>query len=211
MRFQRLLGMILGGLLAFPAVGLDEGIEYSKLATPQATESGDKIEVLELFWYGCPHCFHLEPTLDKWLAKKPADVAFRRMPAILGPHWEPQARAFYAAEQLGVADKVHGPLFDALHVKKRKLADENEIAEVFVEQGVSKEDFLKAYRSFSVDAKVRRALEMGKRYGVDGVPSFVVNGKYRSSPNQAGGYDKLFDVIDALVVLETQSQKGGGS
>lgn len=211
MRFQRLLGMILGGLLAFPAVALDEGIEYSKLATPQPTETGEKIEVLELFWYGCPHCFHLEPTLDKWLARRPANVAFRRMPAVLGPHWEPHARAYYAAEQLGVLDKVHTPLFDALHVKKRKLADENELAEVFVEQGVSKEDFLKAYRSFSVDTKVRRALELGKRYGVDGVPSFVVNGKYRSSPSQAGGYDKLFEVIDALVVQETRSPQGGGS
>lgn len=204
MGFQRLLGMILAGLLAFPALALDEGIEYSKLATAQPTETGDKVEVLELFWYGCPHCFYLEPTLDKWLARRPANVAFRRMPAVLGPHWEPPARAYYAAEQLGVLEKVHTPLFDAMHVKKRKLENEAELAAFFAEQGVAKEDFLKAYRSFSVDTKVRRAVEMGKRYGVDGVPAFVVNGKYRTSASQAAGYDKLFEVIDALVVMETK-------
>lgn len=209
MRFHRLLGMILGGLLAFPALAFDEGIEYSKLATPQPTETGSKIEVLELFWYGCPHCFQLEPTLNKWLEHRPANVAFRRMPAILGPHWEPQARAYYAAELLGVLDKMHEPLFDAMHVKKKKLADENELAELFAEQGVSKNAFLKAYRSFTVDTKVRRAVEMGKRYGVDGVPAFIVNGKYRTSANQTAGYDKLFEVIDALVVMESKPQGKG--
>ncbi len=208
MRFPRLFGVILGGLLAFPALAMDEGIDYAKLPQPQPTDTGDKIEVLELFWYGCPHCFHLEPGLDKWLERRPPNVAFRRMPAVLGPHWEPPARAFYAAEQLGVLDKIHTPLFDAMQVKKRKLDSEDELAEFFVEQGVPKEAFLKAYRSFAVDVKMRRAVEMGKRYGVDGVPSFIVNGKYRTSATQTGGIEKLFEVLDYLVAEETRAAGG---
>ena len=209
MQLKTFFGVILGGLLAFPVVAFDEGIEYAKLARPQPTETGDKVEVLELFWYGCPHCFHLEPDLDKWVEKLPPNAAFRRMPAVLGPHWEPHARVFYAAEQLGVLDKIHTPLFDAMHVKKLKLEDADALADWFAQQGVPKDEFLKAYRSFSVDMKVRRAVEMGKRYGVDGVPAFVINGKYRTSAGQAGSNEKMFEVMDVLIAEEAGAGKGG--
>jgi thiol:disulfide interchange protein DsbA len=211
MRFERFFGVILGGLLAFPALAFDEGIEFTRLSQAQPTETGDKIEVLELFWYGCPHCFHMEPALENWVKAAPQNVAFRRMPAVLGPHWEPHARAFYAAEVLGVGEKMHEPLFEALHEKKLKLANENELAEFFAEHGVPKEEFVSAYRSFAVDMKLRRAVAMGKRYGVDGVPAFIVNGKFRTSASQAGSNEKLFAVLDYLIAEETKSAGTGGS
>ncbi|MEA3276921.1 MAG: thiol:disulfide interchange protein DsbA/DsbL [Pseudomonadota bacterium] len=198
-----LLQTMLGLLVATQAWAFDEGIEYTELARPQATETGDKIEVLELFWYGCPHCFHLEPTLDQWLEKQGDNVVFRRMPAILGSHWEPHARAFYAAELMEAQDKIHVPLFDAMHVKKRKIMDEDALVAFAVEQGVDGEEFRKAYNSFFVNMKVRRAVELGRRFGVDGVPSVIVNGKYRTSPTQTGGSNKMLPVLDYLIEVES--------
>ena len=104
-----------------------EGKQYEVLATPIATQAANKIEVVELFWYGCPHCFHFEPEITAWLKKKPADVNFRRVPAVFDPRWVPHARAYFAAEALGVLDKFHGPLFKAIHEEEQKIFDEQSL------------------------------------------------------------------------------------
>jgi thiol:disulfide interchange protein DsbA len=201
---RTLLGAAFGALVAAQAWAVEEGIDYTELGKPQATETGDKIEVLEVFMYSCPHCYHLEPTLDKWLASKPENVVFRRMPAVFGPKVVPHARAFYAAELMGVQEKIHVPLFRALHDKKRKIWDEDALVEFAEEQGIDGAEFRKAYNSFFVNMKVRRAQEMGKRYGVDGVPSVIVNGKYRTSPSQTGSRQGMVDVIDYLIGVESE-------
>jgi thiol:disulfide interchange protein DsbA len=203
MMVRALLTTVFGLLVACHAWAFTEGVDYTRLAQPQPTETGDKVEVLEFFWYGCPHCFHLEPMLEKWLANEPPNAEFRRMPAVLGPNWEPHARAFFAAELLGVQDKLHEPLFRAMHVEKRRLMDEDQLVAFAAEQGINADEFRKAYESFYVNMKVRRAAEVERRYGIDGVPTIIVNGKYRTSASQTGSNEKLIEVIDYLVKLES--------
>jgi len=196
-------GLLALALMASGAAqAVDEGIEYKTLSSPQATESGEKVEVLELFWYGCPHCYHLEPALNRWLAKKPDYVEFRRMPAVLGRSWAPHARAFFAAEMLGVLERLHEPFFAALHDEKRRLFTDEAIADWFASNGVDREEFMRAYNSFIVDMQVRRAQQYSARIGLDGVPAFVVNGKYLTSPSMTAGKERALQVIDYLAARE---------
>jgi thiol:disulfide interchange protein DsbA len=207
-----LLGMVFSTLFMAQAWAIDEGIDYTELARPQPTESGDKIEVLEVFLYSCPHCFHLEPTIEKWLATKPENVELKRMPAVFSPKDEPHARAFYAAQLIGKGKQLHLPLFRALHEEKRSIWDEDALVAFAREQGIDGDEFRKAYNSFFVDMRVRRSKEMSKRYGVDGVPTVIVNGKYRTSPSQTGGREEMVQVIDYLIGIESaHTAAAGGS
>jgi thiol:disulfide interchange protein DsbA len=184
------------------AAPFTEGKEYQKLKTPQPTEAGDTIEVVELFWYGCPHCYHLEPFIHEWLQNKPGDVSFVRMPAIMGAGWELLAKAYYSAELLGVLDKAHGELFSTIHEKNNKIKDEKMLRDFFVGLGVSPEDFDKTFNSFAVAVKLNNARMMTRRYAVSGVPTIVVNGKYSTGASLAGSNKKLIDVVDYLVAQE---------
>ena len=180
----------------------EAGKHYQSIVPEQPTQTGDKIEVLEVFWYGCPHCNEFEPYVATWLSKKAEDVEFRRLPATFKDIWTLHAKAFYTAEALGVLDKVHSPFFKALHEQNRSLNDQAALAEFFAEQGVKKEDFEKTFNSFSVDSKVRQATYMLIQYKITGVPAVVENGKYLTSGGMAGNYDELLKVIDFLVEKE---------
>jgi len=184
------------------AAGYTEGKEYTALASPQPTNSGDKIEIVELFWYGCPHCYRLEPEMEQWLANKPDDVEFVRMPAIVGPPWELLAKAFYTAEFLGVMDTMHLALFDYLHKDKKKIINEAELQAFFVEQGVSNEDSRNTYTSFAVAMKGNNSKLMTQRYGITGVPTIIVNGKYNTSGSLAGSNENIIKVMDYLIAQE---------
>lgn len=208
LRPARLCGLLLVALLLpLPLAAVEEGIDYAVLKPAQPTETGDQIEVLEVFWYGCPHCWHLEPVMDQWVTTKPAGVAFRRMPAT-GPRWEPHARAYYAAESLGKLDVFHQALFKAMQVQNRVIMTESDLVKFAGEVGIDQEEFRAAYNSFYVEARVRKADEMGRRYGIDGVPALIVNGKYRTSPSQTGGQDRFVEVLNVLVGEEIAA-KGG--
>jgi len=183
----------------------NEGFEYVRISPPVPTQSGDKVEVLELFWYGCPHCYHLEPAIEHWLESKPEQAAFRRMPAVLNPLWALHARAYYTAEALGVLERMSPVIFRAIHEQKNPLKDEAAIANLFAQHGVDEEEFQRTFQSFFVDAQVRRAQDLTKRYDTDGVPSIVVNGTYRTSATLAGGQKELFEVVDYLVALESEN------
>jgi thiol:disulfide interchange protein DsbA len=199
-----LFALLLPTSVAVSAVAQDykEGINYLRLAKPQPTTTTDKIEVVELFWYGCPHCYDLEPHLEKWLENKPEDVEFVRLPAIVGPRWEPLAQAYYTAEALGVLDKTHAALFDAIHKKKQKFTNEEQIKQFFVSQGVSDADFRNAYHSFAVSVKMNNAKLMTRRYAITGVPTLIVNGKYSTSGKLAGSEAGIIKVVDHLVAQE---------
>ena len=188
--------------VAATAEEFKEGQHYEMLSPAQPTSTGDKIEVVELFWYGCPHCYAFEPDIAAWLERKAPYIAFVRVPAVFAKNWEVHARAYYAAEQLGVLEKIHKPLFAALHDEKRKLFSEDELAEFFAEHGVTEEAFHAAFDSFDVDTKTRHAIALTRSYGVSGVPSIIVNGKYRSSAQQAGDYDHLLKLVDFLADKE---------
>ncbi|MGB8145879.1 MAG: thiol:disulfide interchange protein DsbA/DsbL, partial [Chromatiaceae bacterium] len=191
MSVRFLLSLLFGCLLSAQAWALDEGIDFTILPNPQPTETGDKIEVLEVFMYSCPHCFHLEPTLEKWRETQPANVAFRRMPAVFSTKPDLQAQAFYAAELLGAQEKFTLAMFDAIHVKKQKISDENVVVTIAEGAGIDGAEFRKALNSFDVNMKVNRARNVTKNYGIDGVPAVVVNGKYRTSPSQTGSREGL--------------------
>jgi thiol:disulfide interchange protein DsbA len=180
----------------------DEGIEYQLIVPPQPTSTPDKVEVVEMFWYGCPHCFHLEPEMKDWLKHKPENVEFVRIPAILNPEWAIHARTYYAAEVLGVLDKIHDPLFNALHVERQRLFDLDSIAAFFAKHGVPEEDFRKAYHSFAVEVKLRRAQRLTRAYGINGVPAMIINGKYRTDATLGNGTQGMFRVVDFLVAQE---------
>jgi len=180
----------------------DEGIEYRAIAEPQRAEPGDDVEVLELFWYGCPHCYHLEPSIERWLETKPDGVTFRRLPAAASSRWIPHAKAFFAAQQLGVVDQLHEPLFKAMHEQQRKLLDDEQLIAFAAEQGIDEAAFRNAYQSFPVDMKVRQSAELVRRYQLSGVPAIVVNGAYMTGVTEAGGRDRLFEVVDFLVAKE---------
>ncbi|MCG6887306.1 MAG: thiol:disulfide interchange protein DsbA/DsbL [Proteobacteria bacterium] len=203
--------LLLLSLLLFSATavlaGYDEGIEYKKLAAPISTSDPGKVEVMELFWYGCPHCYHFEPKLQAWLKTKPANVVFVRVPAVFNKRWAFHAKVFYTAQILGIEEKMTPVIFNAMHVKHQKLASVDEVEALFVANGVSAADFNKAFNSFAVDAKVRRATDLSRRSGIDGVPSIIINGKYMTTGSLAGGNMGMLRVTDYLIKKESASSK----
>ncbi|MDH3948081.1 MAG: thiol:disulfide interchange protein DsbA/DsbL [Gammaproteobacteria bacterium] len=209
MNLIRLLPLL--GLFLLPAgialADYDEGIEYKRLATPVSTVDPNKIEVVELFWYGCPHCYRLEPELKAWLKNKPDNVVFVRVPAVFRPLWKFHADVYYTAEVLGVLDQINDAMFEAMQVQRRKMKTVEEVKALFAKHGVSSEKFENAFNSFAVDAKVRRAVDLTRRYGIEGVPALVINGKYVTDGVMAKGNRGMFEVTDYLIKKESSSSK----
>jgi protein dithiol oxidoreductase (disulfide-forming) len=179
-----------------------EGEHYTVLAKPVATVDVNKIEVVELFWYGCPHCYSLEPLVDRWAAQRPNDVEFIRMPAVLNSNWETHARAYFAAQELGVLEKTHGALFYALHVQRKPLFTQEMLAGFYADYGVGEEAFNKVFKSFVVSAQISRVKKAQRGYRLTGVPVVVVNGKYKVDGTMKAGSKGLFDVVDYLIEKE---------
>lgn len=189
---------------ATAAENYTEGKQYLHLKKTQPTSTEDKIEVVELFWYGCPHCNDLEPYIAEWLKNKPGDVEFVRMPAIVGQRWIPLAKAYYTAELLGVLDKTHEALFKAIHEQHQipKVPTDAEIRDFFTAQGIPEEEFRNAYNSFAVSVKVNNAELMTRHYAISGVPTLIINGKYSTSGSLAGSNAGILKVVDYLVEQE---------
>jgi thiol:disulfide interchange protein DsbA len=177
-------------------------IGYETLSPAQPTQNPDKIEVIEFFWYGCPHCYSFEPLLEKWAKNLPKNVEFIRQPAAFNELWSKHAKAYYTAEALGVVDKVHADLFDAVQNKKESLDTEEALAKFFAAHGVSETQFHEAYNSFVVDAKMRQAPLMAARYGITGVPAIIINGKYKTNGTLAGSHEKMIEVMNNLIKQE---------
>ena len=185
-----------------PATNTDiEGL-YARIDPPQATKTGEKVEVLEMFFYGCPHCFQFQPVIEDWESLMPDYVELRRMPAVFRESWVPLAKAYYVAEVLGILDQTHMPLFEAIHIQKQKLNSKEALAKFFEQFGVDNETFSKTYDSFAVDSMVRNSMVMQEKFGLEGVPAVVVNGKYRTSGSMAGTYRRLTEVVATLAERE---------
>ena len=185
------------------AAGYTEGVEYKALP-PQPTDSGDKIEVLEFFWYGCPHCYTFEPYIKAWKKAKPGNVEFARVPAIFRPDWEVQARTYYALTNMGAIEDLHEKIFAAMHNDKKKLNTKEQLTDFVVQNGVDRKKFEEEYKSFSVDTMVRKAKKKQTAFKIQGVPSIVVNGKYLSSGSMSGSYENLVKILDFLVEKESK-------
>lgn len=183
------------------------GKEYTQLNPPRPTETGKKIEVIEFFYYGCPHCFNLEPNLEAWRKKLPADVSFRRVPGVFRDSWMPLTRLYYAYEALGLVDKLHADTFNAIHVDNIDLGTDKAIIDWVVKHGVDRNKFTAAFNSFAVQNKAQRARVMTQQYGVQGVPTLVVDGKFMTSSGQAGGHDNVMAAVDELIAMARAERK----
>lgn len=183
------------------------GKHYQVITVPVRTTNPDKIEVNEVFWYGCPHCWHIEALIEPWAKKLAADVDFQRTPAVWRANMEPHARAYYAAKQLNVADSMHGIIFKAMQQEKKSLANENEVAALFVAHGIDEVAIRKAYNSFSVQSLTKQADARVRSYGITGTPEIIVNGKYRISSSDTGSQEAMLEVADFLIEKERKSKK----
>jgi thiol:disulfide interchange protein DsbA len=189
------------------------GQEFDAVAQNIPTESGSKIEVLELFWYGCPHCYHMEEPLNAWVKKLPADVVFKRMPGLPNPSWAPMAKAFYAMQTLGVLEKLHTPLFDAIH-KQRVLNpgdDKAAIDWITKQSGLDRLKVEQAFNSFSTNANLNRAAQVFRASGATGVPNFIIDGKYITSSTAAGGNEQALKVADYIIENVRSDKKAQAS
>ena len=183
-----------------------EGRHYAVLSSPVPVAQPEKIEVVELFWYGCPHCYQLEATINPWSAALPEDVNFVRVPAMFGGIWNLHGQLFYTLENLKVDEAVHSSIFNALHNQGRKLSSMNEITQFVATQGIDKDTFVKTWNSFSVKSQMEKAKKLAVAYQISGVPAVVINGKYRFDIGMAGGLQQTVDVADVLIEKERQAK-----
>ena len=180
----------------------EEGKQYQLITPAIRTANPDKIEVVEFFWYGCGHCYNFEPVIGQWKKSLGDDVDFKGSPAVWAPQMELHSKMYYTAEVLGVSDKMHLVLFQAMNVDKKRLQSESEIAEVFVANGVSEEDFTKAFNSFGVNSMVRQATSRAKAAKITGTPEMMVNGKYRISSRMGTSLSGMLEVAKFLIEKE---------
>ncbi|MCH8070903.1 MAG: thiol:disulfide interchange protein DsbA/DsbL [Proteobacteria bacterium] len=187
-----------------------EGTHFVRMVPTQPTVGGaDKIEVAEIFWYGCNHCYDFETYISRWLENKPANVRFVRIPAVWNPLVKLHAQLYYAEEVLVKNGKIANPeqfraaVFAEYHRRGNRMASESSIQAVFERHGVSAEDFSSTWNSFEVSQKLRVAQDLARRYSIASVPTVVVNGKYRTGAAEAGGYPALMELIDELIARES--------
>ena len=181
-----------------------EGGHYELLDEVQPVQTGEKIEVVEMFWYRCPHCFRLEPYLIEWQKNMPDNAQYVPIPALLSEKWEFHARAYYTFEALGVLDPLHGLMFKAIHEQRLQINSVESLAAWAEENGVSGQLILDTFDSFAVENKINFANVMSRKYGITGVPAIIVDGRYRTSVSLAGGHDKLIEVINFLIEKAAQ-------
>jgi thiol:disulfide interchange protein DsbA len=190
---KKILAFLAAALVALPLGAPAQG-QYNELKPAVPVEGTGKIEVLEFFWYGCIHCYNLEPALEAWIKTLPKDVEFRRVPAVFNERWGLDASIYYAMEALGLVDKLHRPLFDAIHKNRLRTDNQQEFSEWLTKQGVDAKKFIQTVQSFGVRSKARRAVQLTVDYKIDGTPAMAVHGRY-TIPAQPD----LFKVVDSLV------------
>ena len=188
-------------LVAMPFLAAAQGTpQFSELNPPQPTiGEGGKVEVVEFFWYGCPHCYSIEPLVEQWRKTLPADAVFRPFPAVFNARWAHDAAIFYTFEALGVLDKMHRPLFDSIHRDHLRTDDAKALDEWVTNHGMDAKKFNDTMKSFSVQAKVRRAAQLTAAYKIDGTPAFAVAGRYTVSAEQGGSREGMLKTVSFLV------------
>lgn len=191
MRFLARLALACSfGLLALTAgaspANPQAGVDYRVLDKPQPTESAGKVEVTEFFWYACPHCFALEPSLEEWVKKQGDKIVFKRVPVVFRDSFIPQQKLYYSLEAMGLLPRLHQKVFNAIHMERQALNTDSTILDFVVKNGVDKAKFQDVYNSFAVQTKARRAAQLQADYKIDGVPTLAIGGKYLTSPSIVG-------------------------
>ncbi|HHH44322.1 MAG TPA: thiol:disulfide interchange protein DsbA/DsbL [Gammaproteobacteria bacterium] len=208
-RLLILWGLVCGqAVMAEPDAGkFHEGSQYQRIVPPlPVTGQRDRVEVVEMFFYACPHCRELEPKMKHWLENKP-QVDFRRVPAILGPNWAEQARAYYIARELGRLEELHQALFREIHEEGRQIYNQYAVVEFFVRHGVPREKVLELYYSDPVLKALNEARVKTVKSGLRGVPAVIVNGTYKTAPYFVHNQEEMLEVLDSLVEKERQKKR----
>lgn len=182
-----------------------QNVEY-RLIAQQPVEIRDRIEVIDFFWYGCPHCNDLQPALEAWIQRKPADVALRRVPAILRDSWAPHARIYYTLEQLNEVERLHQRVYRSYHVELLHMSKPDVVVEWAVRNGIDRKRWLDAYYSPEVDAGVERAKKLAEAYTVEATPTLVVDGRYLTSGALAPSLNGMIPVLEDLIRLARQQR-----
>ena len=178
---------------------------YELVEPPQNTATADKVEVLEFFWLGCPHCYAFEPSIEGWAEDMPENVVLRREAPPLNSSWGNHSRGFYAAQLLGHEHEFVTAMFEAIHEERKPMRDPDDMADLAAELGMEREKFLATMTSFAVETKMNRASQLARGAGITGVPSIVINGKYRTGAQLAGGNAGIIDVIEETVAMEKKT------
>lgn len=199
------LAIAAAGRVAAQEIRARQNIEY-RLIPAQPVETGERIEVIDFFWYGCPYCNELQPSLDDWNRRKSEDVALRRIPAVLRDSWAPHARIYYALELLGEVERLHLKVYEGYHVEKLHMSKSEVMEQWAAKNGIERRRWLDAYFSPEADARVARASQATKRYDVQGTPSLVVDGRYLTSSSMTPSVRGVIPVVDDLVRLARQNR-----
>lgn len=199
-------------LASFNVLAADpqSGTEFDRTAQTIPTDTPNKIEVIELFWYGCTHCYQMDPILAAWVKKLPADVVFKRIPGLPRADWAPMAKAYYAMEDLKLTEKLHTPLFDAIH-KQKLLNPTDEAATIdwiTKQSGLDRKKVDEAFKSFSMNNKLNRAAQFFRASGATGVPGMIIDGQYITSSTMAGGNEQALKVADYLIANVRAAKAG---
>lgn len=184
------------------AESIEAGRQYVELDSQVPVSQPGKIEVVELFWYGCPHCYQFEPTLNPWIKQLPEDVNFVRIPAMFGGVWDLHGQMFITLESMGVEQKVHHAIFEKLHGNPKALSNAEDMADFLATQGIDKDKFLSTFNSFAVKGQMAKAKQLAISYKIQGVPVLIVGGKYRFDVGSSGGPQETLDVADFLIQKE---------
>lgn len=188
------------------------GEQFDQVAQQITTDQPAKIEVMELFWYGCPHCYHMEQPLQAWVKKLPADVYFKRIPALPNAGWAPLAKTYFAMQELGVLEKLHSQLFDAIHKSKTlsQQADEASLIDWVTKQGgLDKIKVEKAFKSFAINMQMNKAMQTFRASGATGVPALIIDGKFITGSSMAGGNEAALQTAD-FIIQNVRKDKAAG-
>ena len=204
------LVLMLGWVFAQAASAPVKDKEYTLIEPAQPPlegSNGKRVEVIEFFYYGCPHCYNLQPSLKSWLKTAPKDIEYRRMPTVFRESWIPLTRAYYALEAVGALEKVHDDVFDAVHKQNVNFTDKNILVEWAARRGVDPKKLGEAYDSFAVKTKTQRSIQLTRAYGITGTPSIVVGGRYLTGPSMTMNadnsinYQRFNEVLTGLVEM----------
>jgi thiol:disulfide interchange protein DsbA len=203
-RLLRTAAAVLAAAALLPAANAQpQQAPFLFVEPPIATDAPGKIEVVEFFWYECPHCYELEPALEQWIPKLAKDVQFKRVPATFNDRWVLSARVFYALESMGIEDKLHRPLMNAIHKDRMRITDERQLTEWLAKQGVDVAKFQAAMKSFAVEGRLKRAMQLVRDSRIDGVPALMINGRYLVAAQNST--QRMLDTADALI---NEARKG---
>jgi len=197
--------LALAGRVGAQEVRARQNLEY-RLIPVQPVETGANIEVIDFFWYGCPYCNELQPVLEDWIKKKPADVAVRRIPVILRDNWAPHARIYYTLDLLGEVERLHSKVYHSYHVEELAMSKPDVMEQWAAKNGIERRRWVDAYFSPEVDGRIARAFQATKRYDIQGTPSVVVDGRFLTSSSMTPSVRGMIPVIDDLVRLARQNR-----